>query len=206
MERIRVGVVVYPDADVDDICGTRDVLSSVRLPERRKEEDESPFRVMPIAEYSSDLVVGGGSTCSPHFTFLDCPKLDVLIVPGGVGARIQATNRAVLDWLKLKAAQTKTVASVCSGSMLLGFANLPPGLRDTTHWQSIERMRRSIAKNSAEEDRHFVVDGNIYRSSGASPGVDLALNIIDKYFGMATARRTAEQIGYDFPEANTKRR
>jgi len=56
----------------------------------------------------------------PDHTFESCPKLHILVVPGGGGTRKELKNPAMLNWLRIRASEVETLTSVCTGSMLLG--------------------------------------------------------------------------------------
>ena len=143
MERKRVGIVLFEDIEVLDFCGPFEVFSATRVNEKRREEP-SPFEVLLVAERPGPVTTTGGMRVLPHHTFENCPRLDIVVVPGGWGAREELKNPIMLDWLRTRAAEAETVTSVCTGSMLLGFAGLLDGLRATTHWRSLDWMRDSF--------------------------------------------------------------
>jgi transcriptional regulator GlxA family with amidase domain len=74
----------------------------------------------------------------------DCPPLDVLVVPGGWGTRREIHNERLIAWIAGRGPQVETLASVCTGSMLLGQAGLLDGRRATTHWKALDWMRESF--------------------------------------------------------------
>ena len=80
----------------------------------------------------------------PHETFEKCPRLDILVVSGGWGTRKELNNLVMLNWLRTRSAEVETLTSVCTGSMMLGFAGLLNGLHATTHWRSLNWMRDSF--------------------------------------------------------------
>lgn len=49
-------------------------------------------------------------------TFENCPRLDVIVAPGGWGTRKELTNPIMLEWLRARAAEAETVTAVCTGS------------------------------------------------------------------------------------------
>lgn len=107
----------------------------------------------------------------------------------------------MLDWLRARAAEAETVAAVCTGSMLLGFAGLLDGLHATTHWRALDWMRDSFPLVTVEYGKHFVGDGRVFTSAGISAGIDMSLKIVMHYFGEDTARATARHMEYLYPEA-----
>jgi len=111
----------------------------------------------------------------------------------------------MLEWLRSRAAEVEILTSVCTGSMLLGFAGLIDGLHATTHWRSLDWMRDSFPKVSVEYEQHVVEDGRVFTSAGISAGIDMALKVVVRYYGKDIARATAAHMEYPFPVNNERR-
>ena len=205
MERKRVGIVLFEDIEVLDFCGPFEVFSGARLNEDKRREEVSPFEVLLIAERTGPIVTTGGMKVIPDHTFKNAPKLDVLVVPGGLGTRKELNNRVMLEWLRARAAEAETLTSVCTGSMLLGFAGLLDGLHATTRWRSLDWMRDSFPAVSVEYQQHVVEDGRVLTSAGISAGIDMALKVVARYCGEAIARATAKHMEYSYPDNNSRR-
>jgi transcriptional regulator GlxA family with amidase domain len=205
MERKRVGIVLFENIEVLDFCGPFEVFSVTRLNEEKRREEPSPFEVLLVAERPDPVTTTGNMKVIPHYGFENCPRLDILVVPGGWGTRKELHNPAMLDWLRARAAEVETLTSVCTGSMLLGFAGLLEGLHATTHWRSLDWMRESFPSVTVEYDKHVVEDGRVLTSAGISAGIDMALKVVARYFGEDIARATARYMEYPYPDSNARR-
>jgi len=205
MERKRIGIVLFENIEVLDFCGPFEVFSVTRLNEERRREEPSPFEVLLVAEKSNPVVTTGGMKVIPDHTFESCPKLDILVVPGGWGTRKELENPAMLNWLRIRASEVETLTSVCTGSMLLGFAGLLDGHRATTHWRSLDWMHELFPAVTVEYDKHVVEDGAVITSAGISAGIDMALKVVERYCGEDIARATAKHMEYPYPDNNTRR-
>lgn len=204
MQKRLVGIVVFDDVEVLDFCGPFEVFSTTRLDEDTRWEQPSPFEVLLIAQTAGHITTSGKMKVIADHTFLDCPKLDILCVPGGWGTRRELANPVMLDWLRSRAPEVELLSSVCTGSMLLGFAGLLDGRRATTHWRSLDWMRRSFPKVTVEYDQHVVEDGSLITSAGISAGIDMALKVVARLHGEAVARATARHMEYIYPESNNR--
>lgn len=111
----------------------------------------------------------------------------------------------MLEWLRTRASEVETLTSVCTGSLLLGFAGLLDGLHATTHWRSLEWMRDSLPAVLVEFEKHVVEDGRVFTSAGISAGIDLALRVVARHFGEDIARATARHMEYPYPDRNERR-
>jgi transcriptional regulator GlxA family with amidase domain len=205
MSRKNVGIVLFNDIEVLDFCGPFEVFSATRLNEEKRRDEPSPFDVFLVAETLSYVTTTGGMKVVPQYSFENCPRIDILVVPGGWGTRRELANPAMLDWLRMQAAEVETLTSVCTGSMLLGFAGLINGLHATTHWRALDWMRDSFPEVIVEYDQHVVSDGRVFTSAGISAGIDMALKVVARYYGEDVARATAAHMEYPFPVSNERR-
>ena len=205
MSRTRVGLLIFPGVEVLDFCGPFEVFSVTRTDEARRREDPSPFEVLLIAEQTGPVSAVGGLRVLPDYTLDTCPPLDILIVPGGWGTRREIDNRPLIAWIAARAGAVQTLASVCTGAMLLGRAGVLDGHRVTTHWNSITALRDAVPAAAVVEDEHVVVDGNLITSAGISAGIDLALHLVARYCGEPVARATARRMEYPYPDDNRRR-
>ena len=205
MARKRVGIVLFNDIEVLDFCGPFEVFSVARLNEEKRREEPSPFEVFLIAETLSYVTTTGGMKVIPQYSFENCPRLDILVVPGGWGTRKELNNPVMLKWLRSRAAEVEILTAVCTGSMLLGFAGLIDGLHATTHWRSLDWMRDSFPEVFVETEQHVVEDGRVITSAGISAGIDMALKVVARCYGKDIARATAAHMEYPFPVSNERR-
>jgi transcriptional regulator GlxA family with amidase domain len=204
MTRKRVGILIFPDVEVLDFCGPFEVFSVTRLDEARRREDPSPFAVALVAERAEPVVATGGLRVIPDHTLASCPALDVLVVPGGPGTR-REIDPALLDWIAERGRAVETLASVCTGALLLGRTGLLDGRRATTHWASLDLLSERFPTINVERELHVVEDGHVLTSAGISAGIDMALRVVARYCGESVARATARRMEYPYPEDNRRR-
>ena len=205
MNRKRIGIVIFEDIEVLDFCGPFEVFSVTRLDEERRREEPSPFELLLISQFNQPVTTTGGMKVLPHFTFDDCPALDILVVPGGWGARTEMHNEAMLSFVRSRAPHAETLASVCTGALILGNGGLLDGLSATTHWRYLQMMQELFPKVTVDSKSHVVKAGKVITSAGISAGIDMALHVVTDYFGEGIARATARHMEYPFPETNERR-
>jgi transcriptional regulator GlxA family with amidase domain len=198
----KVGILIFPDVEVLDFCGPYEVFAATRLDEARQ---AAPFAVHLVGESEGTIMARGGMRVLPDLTIADCPPLHVLVVPGGQGVRAELHNSTLLAWIAARGQAVETLTSVCTGSMLLGKVGLLNGRSATTHWTTLDWMAESYPETKVIRDQHVVEDGHILTSAGISAGIDMALRVVDRYYGEAVARATARHMEYPFPDDNTRR-
>ncbi|KAG0611525.1 hypothetical protein M758_7G146300 [Ceratodon purpureus] len=113
-------------------------------------------------------------TLEAKATFDEVPSPDVVVVPGGFGARKLLNNTVILNWIRKAHKTTMYTTSVCTGGLLMGAAGLLEGIDATTHWASLPLL----ANYGANPVSHRVVrQGKIITSAGVSSGIDMAISL-----------------------------
>jgi transcriptional regulator GlxA family with amidase domain len=205
MQRKRVGILVFDDVEVLDFCGPFEVFSVTRLDEERRRETPSPFDVFLVGETAAPVTTTGGMRVTPAHDFAGCAPLDLLLVPGGWGTRVQMHNEALVAWVRRRGAAAELITSVCTGALVLGKAGFLDGRRATTHWRALDLLAETFPATTVARRQHVVEDGNVLTSAGIAAGIDLALRLVARYHGEAVARATARYMEYPYPESNDRR-
>jgi transcriptional regulator GlxA family with amidase domain len=198
-----VGILIFPEVEILDICGPFEVFASAALPpEREGGEATRLFDVFTIAETPEIVRCRGGLLVQPNQTLIDHLPLDLLVVPGGFGTRQQQENPVVLDWIARQRASGALTTSVCTGAFLLGAAGLLDGRRATTHWATIDSLRTRHPGTTVLDDIRIVDEGEIITSAGVSAGIDMALHVVRRLHGDEVAHATARDMEYDWDEGD----
>ncbi|WP_336596768.1 GlxA family transcriptional regulator [Paraburkholderia bengalensis] len=161
------------------------------------------FAVAGSGRYDVTIAsVSGGSVES------DCPglsfssvsaaqltgKIDTLVIPGGLNAPTAARDVMLVETVQRLAADSARVACVCTGAFIAAEAGLLQGRRAATHWRYCDEFASRFAEVTLERDPIWVQDGPIWSSAGVSAGVDLALALIEKDYGVTTALQVAREL------------
>ena len=186
-----IGIVAFDDAEELDFVGPWEVFGMAR-----KLRDQGD-RLLLIAERDAPVRCAKLMQVTPDLTFAQAPRLDVLLVPGGVGTRREVKNAPMIDFLRRAGSQAQWVTSVCTGALLLHEAGFARGKRVTTHWTFLEPLRDRGEVTVLENER-YVVDGNLVTAAGVSAGIDMALWLTGQIWGEDFARKVQKQIEY-FP-------
>lgn len=189
----NVAILIFDDVEVLDFCGPFEVFAVTG-----RTQEVPPFNVYTVAETLAPVTTRGGMSVNPRYSIADCPPPDILVVPGGYGTRRAMHNEALLAWIQRVAQQGEIVASVCTGSLVLGAAGLLDGLRATTHHSAFGLLREAAPTAQVLEDARFVDNGAVITSAGISAGIDMALHLVARLLGEETARETARYMEYDW--------
>lgn len=200
----NVGIYVFDDVEVLDFAGPFEVFSTASRVFRRAQPDaEPPFHVFTVGASRGPVTAGGGLVVQPHFSFADHPKIDVLVVPGGV-VTAELERPRVIAWVAVRASTAELTASVCTGAFLLGKAGLLKEKSATTHWEDIAALRAMLPKTRVVQAGRWVEGGTVITSAGISAGLDMSLHIVARLAGHDLAVRTARQMDYEWRDEGQK--
>lgn len=120
--------------------------------------------------------------------------IDTLVIAGGNGTRAAARDAAVVRFVARCGAQSRRVASVCSGAYVLAATGLLDGRAATTHWTRTADFARQFPRVKVDADRIYVKAGKYWSSAGITAGIDLSLALIAEDLGESIARKVAQQL------------
>ena len=154
-----------------------------------------------VAETAGIVNCAKGLKVTADYSFASCPPADIILIPGGRGTRTERDNPAMLEFVRRMDAQAEFTTSVCTGALILQSAGLLKGLRATTHWGSIELLKRP-GDCEVLENARFVDNGRIVTASGVSAGIDMALHLAGRIWGPEVAMKTQKAMEY-YPDPPT---
>lgn len=196
---VTVALLTLPQSTAATLFGVFDVLASVRRDWsvlHGQEPLPSPFRPLLVSEDGAPLETANGVRITPHCGYAACPQPDVVVVADlmvAPGETAPGFDRAV-DWLRACHEQGATLASACSGAVLLAQTGLLEGLDATSHWAYCDWLRRAYPGTRWHPDRGLVSAGAAHRILMAGSGVSwhlLALSLVARHAGPEEAMRVA---------------
>lgn len=186
-----IAIILFDGAEELDFVGPWEVFTFTA-----KQEPDT-CRVFTVSEHGGEVRCAKGLRVIADYSFADCPKAEVVLVPGGQGTRTEVDNPRLIEFLRRLGAGCELVTSVCTGAFLLERAGFLQGRRGVTHWASMDRLR-ALGTVEVVEAR-FVDEGAVLTAAGVSAGIDMALYLVGRLWGPQLARRVQKGIEY-FPE------
>jgi transcriptional regulator GlxA family with amidase domain len=144
-----------------------------------------PFYTYTLGLTDQQINARGGLRVQPTHSLATTPQPDILIVPGGYGARRLLKNDRLLQWLATSAPQCEIVASVCTGALVLAAAGLLNDQAVTTHHGAFDRLAELAPSCTVVKDERYTVsaDRRTWCSGGISAGIDMSLGIVRHLLG-----------------------
>ena len=188
--------MIFDTAEELDFVGPYEVFTMSNEMFARS-QNKRPDKVLLISQNGQTVTCAKGMRVEADCSIAEAPKLDVLLVPGGMGTRREVNNQPLLDWIAKVSASCEWVTSVCTGALLLTAAGPAKGKRVTTHWRFVETLRERGEASEVLENIRYVRDGNVVTSAGVSAGIDMALWLTGQMHGEDHARLTQRGMQYD---------
>ncbi len=180
---MNIGFVLFPQLTQLDLTGPLQVFS--RLPDAE---------CHLIGKTRSPVVTDTALSIPPTTTFETCPKLDVLVVPGGQGVAEAIGDQELINFVAGQGAIADWITSVCTGAFILGAAGLLQDKRATTHWAYKELLPLVGASPGGAR---VIRDGNVVTGGGVTAGLDFALTMVSEIAGPGFAQTIQLTMEYD---------
>ncbi len=195
--QINVAFVISDSANVMDIAGAWEVFGDTMLTSKGNpwHETDGDDMAMPFNTYTvSDSlkpVNANGLTIVPNYTFETAPKPQVIVIPAQRGR-----SDAQKAWLLANSATADVTMSVCTGASMLAKYGLLDGQTATTHHLYAAGMQKQYPAVHFVSGTRFVESGKVATAGGLTSGIDLALHIVERYYGREVAQVTADYMEY----------
>jgi transcriptional regulator GlxA family with amidase domain len=182
---MKVAFVLTEGANVIDMAGPWEVFQDTMV------GDRMGFELFTVGESSNPVTMTGGLRAVPQYTFANAPHADIVVIGAQRGAS------ALPEWLRARAKDSRVVMSVCTGAFKLADAGLLEGKKATTHHEFWDAFAKKFPNIQLERGSRFVQSDDIlFTAGGLTSGIDLALHIVEKFYGREAADRTAAYMEY----------
>ncbi len=182
----RLGTLLFPGFELLDVFGPLEMFGYA-----------PGVQLVMVAAEAGPVASAQGPRCMAEYGLDDCPPLEMLLVPGGIGTRAGVDDARLLDWLRQRVPACEVAMTVCTGTALFARAGLLDGRRATTNKQAFDWVASQGPKVEWVRQARWVVDGPFATSSGVSAGIDMALAVVESMFGAEIARLMEIGTEYD---------
>jgi transcriptional regulator GlxA family with amidase domain len=187
---IPVAILISEGVNVIDFSGPWGVFSSVMLGGGTDHSMHmTPFDLFTVSD-KTEIVTSGGLKLVPNYTFANVPETKVVVIPAQQG------SDAMIEWLRKIAPTADVTMSVCTGAFKLAKAGLLSGKAATTHHDYLDKLQKDYPDIQVKRGVRFVEGEKISTAGGLTSGTDLALRVVERYFGREVAQTTANYMEY----------
>jgi transcriptional regulator GlxA family with amidase domain len=187
---IKVGAVIFEGFELLDVFGPLEMFGMLK--ER--------VSITMLAEIPGSVKSIQGPACTAEAGLAGEHRLDVLLIPGGMGTRREVSNLPFLEEIRRQADAARFVATVCTGSGLLAKSGALDGRRATSNKFTFKWAVEQGPRVQWVPEARWVEDGKYFTSSGVSAGIDMSLGLIARIFDRETSLRAANWAEYEWHE------
>ena len=191
----RIAFLAYRGLTLLDLVGPYDALRRVPMFGFDKDVRHAFIGVGPVE--GRHLRDESGVELGVDDVYAPLDDYDLLVVPGGRVARELVHDTKLVDYLR-GWGNERPIASVCTGSLLLGAAGHLRGLAATTHHSAFELL---AAYAREVRDERVVDEGRVITAGGVCAGIDLGVHLVGRFWGHEARDRIAHQMNYLGPSA-----
>jgi putative intracellular protease/amidase/YHS domain-containing protein len=185
---LPVAFVIAKRAEVLDFAGPLEVFAGAGATEGKQ-----LFTPYMVAAAKEPVTVGAGMKVVPEYTFGTAPAPRVVVIPA---MDLDDTGPEMYDWIRSVSKTTDVTMSVCNGAFVLAKTGLLAGKSATCHHSGYFRFAGTYPDVHLKRGARFVVEGNLASAGGVSSGIDLALNVVDRYLGRDATLSLADLLEY----------
>ncbi len=171
-----IGVILFDDVLMTEVTAPIDVFSKPR------ENGTQLFNVITVAETLQPVATESGLRMLPDYTFADCPKLTVLVVPSAYDMTETVRNGEIVRFIKTQNVNSEFTMSNCAGSQLIGESGIADGHRIVTYIGGGKDLKEKYPALKVQDDQSisFVEDGKFLSSNGNLASYISALELLEK--------------------------
>jgi transcriptional regulator GlxA family with amidase domain len=189
----NVAVLLFDEVELLDVAAVIEVLSVAGR--------HYNFRAFKII--TAGLATGLVQTrnqCRLHVdcTLADLARADVVVIPGGYGARRALSEPRIVDWIAQVAADAEVVLGIGYGSLLLAKAGLCRQAEVSVAPDVLD-LYLELEPASSPSKHDFVASGKLFTAAGSGHSLELGLRVVERLLGLKFAERAAGHLGLTFP-------
>lgn len=186
---VQVGFVIGPDLVSIDLFGPMAAFGDAFVGQTMDMMAPPLFNLYTVAATTEPIELGA-LKIQPQYSFENAPKPHVLVVPA------QNPLPAMLAYVKKASAHADVTMSVCTGAFILAKLGLFDGLKATTHHGGYDEFEKRYPKVTLVRGAKYVENRDVSSSGGESSGIDLALRVVERYYGAQVAKNSAYNMEY----------
>jgi len=159
-----------------------------------------PIDIIFTAAHSNILTAQGLMLCEMQpLENIQPTEHDLICIPGidfqsFQAGKLHADIHLAAPWVRQAYEQGASIASICSASLVLAEMGLLNYRKCTCHWKCLDYFRSQYSKAKLQGAKIYTEDRRIYTSAGMTAGIDLALFLLEKWFGAFVVARVAQEM------------
>jgi len=188
-------VLLFDEVELLDFAAPVQVLSIAG-----RHYNFRPFKIVTTALVAGPVSTRNQIEVQARCELAACPPAEVLIVPGGYGARRAIDDASLSGFIATQAARAELILTTGYGCLLLARAGVCAGERLAVPAE-IEALFRELEPSALTSSEDLVHSGKILSARDSAGALGLGLKTTQLLLGDKFAAQVASRLGARMPEA-----
>jgi transcriptional regulator GlxA family with amidase domain len=185
-------ILLFDEVELWDVAGVMQVASLAG-----RHWNWRPFRLIPTAIEAGLVETRSQLRIEAKVALLDCPAPEILLIPGGYGARRAAQNEHITAWCAKVWPDVELTLAIGAGVSVLGAAGLLDDTEVAVSNETRQWLAPSLPKTRLEESERIVASraGKLLTVASGTQAVDLGLAVVERFLGAKAASSLRVNLG-----------
>ncbi len=188
-----VAIVLFDEVEILDVAGPVSVWTTAG-----RNWNFRPFKLFTVSSVPG-LVATRNQLPLNAGPLDDCPAPEVVVVPGGYGARRALTDDRLIAWLRAVSASATRLVGIGNGVLPFAKAGVLDGLDVSVRGDVEERLAELAPTARADGDSRFREAGKALTAATPLGAMDAALHLVEVFLGKKQAESVASTLGMTRP-------
>jgi transcriptional regulator GlxA family with amidase domain len=191
-----VAVLLFDEHELLDVAGPVQALTMAG-----RKWNFRPFKIVPVAARPGLVETRSQLRLEATKALAEVPAPEVILVPGGYGARKAASDDLVVSWLRSAGASATSLLAVGNGVLLLASAGLLDGGDVAASAELAELVLDVSPTTRVDAEARWKEWGKVKTAATALGAVEAALDTVSKRLGKKQAAQVAREMGVPWAES-----
>jgi transcriptional regulator GlxA family with amidase domain len=185
-----VSVLLFDEVELLDVSGPLGVLTTAG-----RQWNWRPFKIQAVSARAGLIDTRSQVRLESEATFDACAAAEILIVPGGYGARRALDDGSTIDWVRSTGERATNCLGIGNGILVLAKAGLCDGLEVAAGRESAELLAELSPSARRNGTARFIEDGKLLTAPNATGGIEASLRLVSRLLGKKQAQGVAASLG-----------
>jgi transcriptional regulator GlxA family with amidase domain len=185
-----VAVLLFAEVELLDVAGPLQVLTMAG-----RAWNYRPFKVLTLAAAPGAIETRSQLSIEALVPLSECRDPEIVIVPGGYGARRALDSPDIVEWLAHAGGAASHVLATGNGVLLLAKAGLIEGADVSVPRDAAELLSELCPSARPDADARWRESGRMLTAATAAGAMDAALQLVARMVGRKQAQAVASALG-----------
>jgi len=185
-----VAVLLLDEVELPEVAALASVLAQAG-----RQWNFRPFKLTPVGRSAGPVETRSQLRLEATRSLEECATAEIVVVPGGYGARKALSDDRVVEWLARVGAAAAEVVAIGHGVLLVARAGLADGRELAATPDTAALLADLGTEATARTDTVKHESGNVWSAATAAAAAELALDLVARHLGEKQARLVADSLG-----------